>query len=104
MGTKKIIEIVKQYSDKLKSENYYFFSIYLFGSQAKGVATQWSDIDIAVVSEKLNRNSEKNRLLLWNFRRDIDLRIEPHGFTRKEFENLNDPMVYEIRTTGIKVV
>ncbi len=103
METNDIKKIVKQYAKKLKEENYSFFSIYLFGSQAKNVARKWSDIDIAVISDKLKRNNEKNRLLLWNYRRDIDTRIEPHGFTRKEFEDLNDPMVYEIRTTGIRV-
>ena len=74
-----------------------------FGSQLKKSAHKWSDIDIAVISDQLTSSPEKKGWLLWKFRRDIDLRLEPHGFTRKEFENLNDPMVYEIRTSGIRI-
>ena len=35
---------------------------------------------------------------------NIDNRIEPHGFTEADFKNLADPLVYEIRKTGIKVI
>ena len=65
---------------------------------------KWSDIDVAVVSDKMKRNRDKNRFLLWHIRRDVDSMIEPHGFTVKDFEDINDPMVYEIRKTGIRIV
>lgn len=99
-----INKIVKQYADKLESEKFSFSEIYLFGSHVKNAAHKWSDIDIAVISDKLKRNREKNSLLLWQYRHDVDLRIEPHDFTTQEFENLNDPMVHEIHTTGIRIV
>ena len=97
-------KIVKKYAEKLKKENYPFSAIYLFGSHAKGKPKKWSDIDIAVISDKLKRNRDKNRFLLWDMRMDVDIRIEPHGFTVKDFQDNNDPMVYEIKKTGIKVV
>ena len=97
-------KIVKKYADKLKTENYPVSAVYLFGSQAKSKAHKWSDIDVAVVSDKLKRNFDKNSLKLWRMREGIDIRIEPHGFTVKDFEDVNDPMVYEIRKTGIRIV
>ena len=97
-------KIVKKYADKLKTENYPVSAVYLFGSQAKGTARKWSDIDVAVVSDKLKRNFDKNSLKLWRMREGVDIRIEPHGFTVKDFENINDPMIYEIRKTGIRIV
>ena len=103
MRSSEIKKIIKQYAKKLKEENFSFSGIYLFGSQAKKNAHKWSDIDIAVVSDQLSKSPEKKGLLLWQFRRDIDLRLEPHGFTSEEVENLNDPMVYEIRTSGIRI-
>ncbi len=103
MRSTEIKKIVQKYAQKLKEENFSFSGIYLFGSQVKNKATKWSDIDIAVISDQLMKKPGKSNLLLWKFRRDIDLRLEPHGFTTKEFENLNDPMVYEIRTTGIRI-
>ena len=54
-------KIVKEYAEKLKEENYPFSAIYLFGSYAKGEAHKWSDIDVAVISEKLKRPQETHR-------------------------------------------
>jgi len=97
-------KIVKKYAEKLKEENYPFSAIYLFGSRAKEKSNKWSDIDIAVISDKLKRNKDKNRFLLWNLRMSVDTRIEPHGFTVKDFQSECDPMVYEIKKTGIRII
>ncbi|MEA1937126.1 MAG: nucleotidyltransferase domain-containing protein [Patescibacteria group bacterium] len=97
-------KIVRKYAEKLKKENYPFQTIYLFGSFAQNKAHKWSDIDVAVISDKLKRNRDKNRFLLWDLRMDIDTRIEPHGFTVKDFRDNSDPMVSEIKKTGIKIV
>ncbi len=96
-------KIVKKYAEKLRQENYPFAAIYLFGSYAKGKAHKWSDIDVAVVTDKLKRNRDKNENLLWYMRRDINLMIEPHGFTVKDFQDECDPMAYEIKKTGEKI-
>jgi predicted nucleotidyltransferase len=99
-----IIKILKQVAERLKEKNFSFSAIYLFGSYAKNKATKWSDIDVAVISDKFKNDHAANWLSLSKLAKDIDVRIEPHGFTRKDFENLNDPTVYEIRTTGIKII
>ncbi|NCP16974.1 nucleotidyltransferase [Candidatus Kuenenbacteria bacterium CG_4_8_14_3_um_filter_39_15] len=96
-------KIVKKYVQKLQENNYQCRAVYLFGSTVKGKAHKWSDIDVAVITDKLKKDYEKNRFLLRKLRREIDIRIEPHGFTSEEFENDFDPMVYEIRKTGIRV-
>ncbi|MBU4331828.1 nucleotidyltransferase domain-containing protein [Patescibacteria group bacterium] len=96
-------KIVKNYAEKLKEQGYSFSAVYLFGSHVRDKANKWSDIDVAVVSDRLKRNIDKNRFLLWKMRRDIDTRIEPHGFTIKDFQDECDPMAYEIRKTGIKI-
>ena len=95
--------IVKKYAEKLKKNNFNFDAIYLFGSHLSGKANKWSDIDVAVISDLFKRNWDKNENLLWYFRREVDTRIEPHGFTIKDFQDQCDPMVYEIRKTGIRV-
>lgn len=103
MSKTEVKNIVKKYAKKLTERGFPFAAVYLFGSFAKGKAHEWSDIDVAVVSDKLKRNEDQNRLFLWQTRRDVDIRIEPHGFTVKDFQNRIDPMVYEIKQTGIKV-
>lgn len=97
-------KIVRKYAEKLRAENYPFSAIYLFGSHVNGKHHKWSDIDVAVVSDKLKRNIDKNRFLLWKFRRDVDLRIEPHGFTVRDFQEDCNPIVHTIKETGIRII
>ena len=96
-------KIVKKYAEKLKEENYPFSAIYLFGSHAKGSSHKWSDIDVAIISDKLKKSRDENENLLWHIRREVDSMIEPYGFTVKDFQDIDDPMVYEIKKTGIKI-
>lgn len=97
-------KIVKNYVKKLEASNYPVSEAYLFGSYAKNQAHKDSDIDVAIISPKLCRNYEKNRSFLWLATIDIDLRIEPHGFTPKNFAKNTNPVAYEIRKTGIRIV
>ncbi len=103
MSSAQAKKIVKSYAQALKKARYPYSAIYLFGSQNKGGANRWSDIDVAVVSTTLQRNKEQNRLRLWQLRQGVDDRIEPHGFTPKEFSNDANPMAYEIRKTGSRI-
>lgn len=104
MSSTEVKKVVKQYAKALERADYPFQAIYLFGSHVKRTNHNWSDIDVAVVSDKLKRNYDKNRVLLWDLRLGVDTRIEPHGFTVKDFANDANPMAYEIRHTGVRVV
>lgn len=97
-------KIVKRYAKALEKAHYPYHTIYLFGSHVRGKTHRWSDIDVAVVSDKLKRDYDENRFLLWDLRLMVDDRIEPHGFTVNDFANDANPMAYEIRRTGVKVV
>lgn len=103
MSKVKVKKIIKKYAQALKDAHYPYSALYLFGSYAKGRANPWSDIDVAIVSDKLKKNRNTNSFLLWKMRRTVDTRIEPHGFTVKEFANNADPMAYEIKKTGIRI-
>ena len=97
-------KVIRKYARNLKKENFSFSNIYLFGSYAKGNPHKWSDIDIAVVSEEIEKDWDKNRMRLWKLTRGVDNRIEPHGFSPKDFKNDWHPIVHEIKKTGIKVL
>ena len=75
---------------------------YLYGSQTKGKATQWSDIDVAVVSPDFSDDLFEERLILMQLAADIDDRIEPRLFKVETF-NVNDPIASEIQKRGIRV-
>lgn len=73
---KKIVEIAKKYAEKVKQE-LPAHMIVLYGSYAKGKAKVTSDIDIAVVVNKVPINYLQASANLFNLVRDIDKRIEP---------------------------
>ena len=77
--------------------------VILFGSYAKGLQSESSDIDIAVVSEDFTDVIEDGANLIgltWK----IDTWIEPHPVTMNEFNEVSTPLIKEIKETGIKVV
>jgi uncharacterized protein len=53
MADANITEIVKRYIDILGISNYKIINAYLFGSYAKGTFTEDSDIDVALIFDKM---------------------------------------------------
>ena len=78
-------------------------TVYLYGSQIKGTATDWSDIDLAIVSPDFAADLFQERVDLLRLAAQIDDRIEPRLFRPDDFTN-NDPLVSEIRRTGVRLV
>ncbi len=78
-------------------------SVYLFGSYAKGEAREYSDIDLAVVSDNFegSRFFDKEKLNKYILKTSIDLEIHP--FRTVDFTEDN-PFVKEIINTGLKIV
>jgi uncharacterized protein len=73
---------------------------YLFGSQSRGQAVEWSDIDVAGMSRDRPANLGRERLRLMRVAATIDPRIEPRLFVAEDF-TINEPLVGEIRRNGI---
>lgn len=76
---------------------------YLYGSQAKGTAKEWSDIDLALISNDFSTDLYDEQLHLMQLAAKIDDRIEPRVFLPGDF-NLNDPLAAEIQQTGIRIL
>jgi uncharacterized protein len=73
---KEIIKIARLYAKKVKAR-YPVKMVILYGSHAKGTANELSDIDIAVVVDKLTGDYLKISADLFNLVRDVSNRIEP---------------------------
>ena len=100
---RKIIEKkIKQYLNILKKRNIGLKELYLFGSTNKGSIDSDSDIDIAVVVDSYKGDIVDVFFLLLKLRRNIDIRIEPHPFELKDFNDSN-PFASEIIKTGKKI-
>ncbi len=73
---KKVIKIARRYAEKVI--NYLPVDmVILYGSHVKGTATKSSDIDIAVVVNKLNGDYLKISTDLFSLVRDVNKQIEP---------------------------
>lgn len=85
------------------SEEFPVRSLYLFGSYAKGNPQEYSDIDIAVVSDNFEgkRFWDREKLGKYIIRTSCDLEVHP--FRTEDFTE-DDPFVKEIIKTGQKVV
>ncbi len=77
--------------------------VYIYGSQVKGTATEWSDIDVAIISPDFAADLFQARVALLRLAAQIDVRIEPHPFTPEDFTR-NHPLANEILQTGIRLV
>jgi uncharacterized protein len=73
---KKIIKIAKQYAEKV-SVKYPVEMVVLYGSHVNGTAHDLSDIDIAVIVDKIRGDYLKISADLFNLVRDVNKRIEP---------------------------
>jgi predicted nucleotidyltransferase len=101
---KKLVhELVKKYIVELGKNDIHVDKAYLFGSYARGTATQWSDIDVALLTRKFIGDSFDFKFLLMKIAREIDLNIEPHPYLVEEFRKDN-PIVAEVIKTGIRVL
>lgn len=100
MGKEEAINIAKKYVQKV-SEQYIVKNAMLFGSYAKGTNNEDSDIDIALIFEKVPDVIDA-QIELMKMRRDFDLRIEPHPFRAEDF-NIDDPIVSEIMKNGVSI-
>jgi uncharacterized protein len=94
---------VERYIQTLRENRIAIWRLYLFGSHAKGTAQAASDIDLAVFLDRDDIDSFDEDVTLMRLTRNVDLRIEPHSFSRKDFEN-PDPFVQEILTTGERLL
>ena len=94
---KDIDAIVSQLVTHYKPEK-----IILFGSAARGDATEESDIDVCIVSPRLSKNWDKNERYLWRLTRKIDARIEPVGYNPEDFKT-SAILSRSIRKNGVRV-
>lgn len=98
-----IDEQIRQYVETLRQNRIAVWRISLFGFHAKGQAGAASDIDLAVFWDRDEIDGFDEDVLLLRLTRDVDLRIEPHSFSRKDYENPN-PFVREILATGERIL
>jgi len=96
-----IEEIIRKFIALIQKERT-VLKVILYGSYAKGMAREWSDIDVAVISNDFSDDLFQERANLMKLASCVDERIEPNPFRPGDF-NENDPMVSQINRSGAEI-
>ncbi|MEW6195344.1 MAG: nucleotidyltransferase domain-containing protein [Bacteroidota bacterium] len=99
----KIKSIIERYLVLLRENNIQIKNAYLFGSFANGSNNEWSDIDIAIVSDAFEGIRIKDRDKIRNITLAVSSNLEVLPFNPKDF-SLENPLAKEIIETGISLV
>lgn len=78
---------------------------YLFGSYAKLIFKEDSDIDVAIVTNKINEKEKKElSKLIQRLELLYGKQIEIHYFGEDFYKNKKDPLVGEIMKNGVQLI
>ena len=97
------IEKVKSFTNELLSNGLRLDKVILFGSYALNKQNDWSDIDVALVSDFFSGFGYEDRKLFSgiNIKKEY-IDIETKTYSNKYFE-MSDPFIEEIKKTGIVI-
>ncbi len=98
MDKEQAIKLARCYKE-LVAERLPLKALYLYGSFSKGTYTADSDIDIAVVVERLSDDYFEDTPLLWKLKRKISNLIEPVLLV----EDDKNPLYADVLKTGILI-
>lgn len=99
MDQSTVLNLAKAYADAVRSIMK-TSGIFLYGSQARSTATRDSDIDIAVVVDRLPDDYLETLSLLWKLTRSVSQEIEPVLLSGEDDES---GFLRTVQTTGIAV-
>jgi predicted nucleotidyltransferase len=96
------LKISQTYLKRVRQEKLDFSEAWLFGSYAKGNQNENSDIDIAIILKDDENHTFETDVKLMVIRKGEETLIEPHAFTREEF-NPTIPIVNQIIKYGERI-
>ena len=104
MAKEEVIELLKKYIILLNAEGISVNRAFLFGSYSNDSASDSSDIDIMIVSDKYDETDDIVVGKIWKLTRKINTKIEPFLIGLNKFKNDNSsPLVSMIKTKGIEI-
>lgn len=99
----KIVSEIKNLIRTIEKNGILISSAYLFGAYAKGEANEWSDIDVALVSDDFSgvRFYDVEKLL--SILRKYNNFIEFHPFRNEDFSPNNNLFIKEILKNSLRI-
>ncbi len=105
MVKREVIELLRKYVILLNSEGISVYRAFLFGSYSNDTASESSDIDVMIVSDKYDESDDEVAGKIWNMTRKIDTKIEPFLIGIKKFwDDNSSPLVSMVKSKGIEIV
>ena len=96
------IDMVQNYAREIFDAGINLKKVILYGSFAKGMQHEWSDIDVALVADEFEGlPSDHNYFAHIGIKKPY-LRIETNTYPTDYFQE-GDPFVEEIKNTGIEI-
>jgi predicted nucleotidyltransferase len=104
MARSEVIELLKKYILLLNSEGISVNKAFLFGSYSTDTASETSDIDVMIVSDKYDENDDFVIGKIWNLTRKISTKIEPFLVSNRKFnEDISSSLINMIKEHGIEI-
>ena len=97
-----IREVITNYLKSLDAHHIRIRKVVLFGSYVTGKADEWSDIDVALVSDDFEGDWFKDRNRIRRLTLAVDNRLSPVPY-RSESLLAPDPFFKKILETGIAI-
>jgi len=98
-----ILEVLRKYIHTLEEKHIHVQRAILFGSYADGRANEWSDIDIALVSDAFVGDRFDDRGKIRKITLSVSSDLSPLPFRPEDFI-ADNPFVREILERGIRIV
>jgi predicted nucleotidyltransferase len=87
MVEKSVVKVVRRYLQAISSRGVPVKAGVVFGSSTTGRMTEWSDIDLLVISPRFDKKFARADIdMLWHIAADIDSRIEPIAVGERQYE------------------
>jgi predicted nucleotidyltransferase len=97
------IETVRNYAYEIEARGVHLRMVILYGSFAKGMQHEWSDIDVALVADEFTGFSFDDKKLFPYIGKDPYIRIETKTYPTDYFRK-SDPFIEEIKKDGIVIL
>ena len=104
MAKGEVIELLKRYILLLNSNGISVYKAFVFGSYSTNTATEASDIDVMIVSEKYDETDDEAVGKIWKLTRMVSTKIEPFLIGKNRFiSDDNSPLIEHIKKQGIEL-
>ena len=97
------IDTVRNYAREIYNSGITLRKVILYGSFAKGMQHEWSDIDVALVADEFEGVPADHNYFAHIRIKKPYVRIETSTYPTDYFQE-GDPFIEEIKNTGIEII